>query len=157
MAGLEKKTAGRGLGRFAALTVLLFTAAGAVPATELSPAGRWTAVDDRTGQPRGTVRIYEENGAFFGKVEATRKAEDAKEHCDLCRDGRKGKPIIGLVVLRSLKKQGDEYAGGDILDVDTGKVYRCKLQLLEQGKKLLVRGYVIAPILGRSQIWIREP
>ncbi len=137
--------------------MLLFTALGAVPATEPSPAGRWTAVDDRTGQPRGTVRIYEQNGAFFGKIEATLKAADAKEHCDLCTDDRKGKPIIGLVVLRSLKKQGDEYAGGDILDVDTGTVYRCKLRLVEQGKKLLVRGYVLTPILGRSQIWIREP
>jgi len=157
LAGLEKKTTGGGLSGFAALTMLLFAAVGAVSATEPSPAGRWKTVDDRTGQPRGFVRIYEENGAFFGKIEGTLKAADAKEHCDLCTDGRKGKPIIGLVVLRSLKKQGDEYAGGDILDVDTGKVYRCKLQLLDQGKKLLVRGYIVTPILGRSQIWIREP
>lgn len=136
---------------------MLFAAAAGLGATDLSLAGRWRAVDDRTGQPRGIVRIYEENGAFFGKIETARKPEEAKEHCDLCVDGRKGKPIIGLLVIRSMKKQGDEYAGGDILDPDTGKVYRCKLQLLDQGKKLLVRGYVYTPILGRSQIWIREP
>jgi uncharacterized protein (DUF2147 family) len=154
---LEKKTMGGRRSRFAGLTLLLFTAVGGVAATDLSPAGRWKTVDDRTGLPRGVVRIYEENGAFFGKIESGLKAGDAKEHCDLCTDDRKGKPVIGLVVMRSMKKQGDEYGGGDILDPDTGKVYRCKLQLLEQGKKLLVRGYMIAPILGRSQTWTREP
>lgn len=138
------------------ITVMLAAAVG-LGAADLSPAGRWRAVDDRTGEPRGIVHIYEENGAFFGKIETTLKSEEAKEHCDLCADGRKGKPIIGLLVIRSLKKQGDEYGGGDILDPDTGKVYRCKLQVLDQGKKLLVRGYMYTPILGRSQIWIREP
>jgi uncharacterized protein (DUF2147 family) len=137
--------------------VLVFTALGGVAAADLSPAGRWKTVDDRTGQPRGVVRIYEQNGAFFGKVEASLKAEEAKEHCNLCTDDRKDKPVIGMVVMRSMKKQGDEYGGGDILDPDTGKVYHCKLQLLDQGKRLLVRGYMIVPILGRSQTWIRVP
>ncbi len=154
---MGKKTARGRRNGFAGLTVLLFTAVGGVAAADLSPAGRWKTVDDRTGLPRGIVRIYEENGAFFGKIEAGLNAEEAKEHCDLCTDDRKGKPVIGMVVMRSMKKQGDEYGGGDILDPDTGKVYRCKLQLLDQGKKLLVRGYMIVPILGRSQTWIRLP
>lgn len=154
---MGKKTSRGRRNGFAGLTVLLFTAVGGVPAADLSPAGRWKTVDDRTGLPRGIVRIYEESGAFFGKIEAGLNAEEAKEHCDLCTDDRKGKPVIGMVVMRSMKKQGDEYGGGDILDPDTGKVYRCKLQLLDQGKKLLVRGYMIVPILGRSQTWIRLP
>jgi uncharacterized protein (DUF2147 family) len=137
--------------------MLVFTVVGGVAAADPSPAGRWKTVDDRTGQPRGVVRIYEQNGAFFGKVEASLKAEEAKEHCNLCTDDRKDKPVIGMVVMRSMKKQGDEYGGGDILDPDTGKVYHCKLQLLDQGKRLLVRGYMIVPILGRSQTWIRVP
>ena len=122
-----------------------------------SPAGRWKAVDDKTGAARGIVQIYEDHGALFGKIEAALKPNEAEEHCDRCTDDRKGKPIIGLVVLRGLRKQGDEYGGGDILDPDTGLVYRCKLRLLDEGKRLLVRGYIFAPLLGRSQIWIREP
>jgi uncharacterized protein (DUF2147 family) len=139
------------------LALLLSAALGSAAATDLSPAGRWKTVDDRTGLPRGIVRIYEQNGAFFGKVEVGLKAEEAKEHCDLCTDDRKGKPVIGMVVIRAVKRQGEEYGGGDILDPDTGKVYRCKLQLLDQGKRLLVRGYMFTPILGRSQTWIRVP
>lgn len=122
-----------------------------------SPEGRWKTIDDRTGTARGIVRIYEDHGALFGKIEAAFRQEEAKEHCSLCTDDRKGQPIIGLVVLRGLHKQGDEYGGGDILDPDTGRVYRCKLRLLDGGKRLLVRGYVAVPILGRSQIWVREP
>jgi uncharacterized protein (DUF2147 family) len=139
------------------LALLLSAALGGSAATDLSPAGRWKTVDDRTGMPRGIVRIYEQNGAFFGRIEASVKAQEAKEHCDLCTDDRRGKPVIGMVVIRAVKKQGEEYGGGDILDPDTGKVYRCKLQLLDQGKRLLVRGYMFTPMLGRSQTWIRVP
>jgi len=139
------------------LAPIFLTAVGAQFAANPSPAGRWRTVDDKTGVARGIVRIYEEHGALFGKVEAALKPNEAEERCDLCTDDRKGKPIIGMVVLRGLRKQGDEYGGGDILDPDTGMVYRCKLRLLDEGKRLLVRGYLFAPLLGRSQIWVREP
>jgi len=142
--------------RWDALAALFLAAVSGQCAANLSPAGRWKAIDDKTGEARGIVRIYEEHGALFGKIEAAVKDGEAKEHCDLCRDDRKGKPIIGLLVLRGLRKQGEEYGGGDILDPDTGLVYRCKLRLLDEGKRLLVRGYLFAPLLGRSQIWIRE-
>lgn len=137
--------------------VICLAASGRVCAADLSPAGRWETVDDKTGQPRGIVRIYEEHGALFGKIEAALKPDEAAEHCELCTDDRKGKPIIGLVVMRRLRKQGNEYGGGDILDPDTGTVYRCKLRVLDEGRKLLVRGYLGVPILGRTQIWVRKP
>jgi len=126
-------------------------------ASDLSPAGLWKTVDDKTGEPKGMVRIYEHNGAFFGKIESSLKAEHAKERCELCTDERKNKPIIGLVILRGLKKQGEEFSGGDILDPESGTVYRCKLRVLDQGKTLVVRGYVGVSVLGRSQTWLRVP
>ena len=61
------------------------------------------------------------------------------------------------MIIRGLKKNGDEYSGGDILDPENGMVYRCKLRLIESGSKLVVRGYFVIPLLGRSQIWIRQP
>ena len=30
--------------------------------------GLWKTVDDKTGQPRGVVHIYEEHGQYFGKI-----------------------------------------------------------------------------------------
>ena len=43
-----------------------------------------------------------------------------------------------------------------ILDPDNGKVYRSKLRLTDNGKKLSVRGYIGVPMLGRSQTWVRQ-
>jgi uncharacterized protein (DUF2147 family) len=126
-------------------------------AAEPTPAGLWKTIDDKTGSPKGFVRIYEQDGLFFGKVEGSVKPEDALERCDRCSGERKDKPVVGMVILRRLKNgSGSEYSGGDILDPDTGTVYRCSFRMSEQGTKLIVRGYLGLPILGRSQVWIRE-
>jgi uncharacterized protein (DUF2147 family) len=121
-----------------------------------TPVGLWKTVDDKTGEPRGLVRVYEENGEIWGRIEATLKPEEAHEHCDKCTDERKGKPVIGMVIMRRLKRNGGEYTGGDILDPDTGAVYRCKLKMADDGRKLLVRGYLGISLFGRSQVWTRE-
>lgn len=138
---------------------LVAVALAALPAVAAEPGitGRWRTVDDKTGKPKGIVLIWEQNGEFFGKVESSIDPKKANEICDLCKDERKNKPVTGMVVLRHMKRDGDEWSGGDILDPDNGKVYRCKAKLAEGGKKLLVRGYIGISLLGRSQTWTREP
>ncbi len=65
--------------------------------------------------------------------------------------------LIGMTILWGLTKQGDDnYQGGEILDPETGKIYRVKIRLEEGGKKLDVRGIIGFSLLGRSQTWIRE-
>jgi len=58
--------------------------------------------------------------------------------------------------LFGLKKDGDEYNGGKILDPGNGKLYSSKLTLADNNKKLNVRGYIGTPFLGRTQVWLRE-
>jgi uncharacterized protein (DUF2147 family) len=123
---------------------------------ELTPTGQWKTIDDKTGKPRAIIRVYEQNGRWFGKVERS-LAEEPKERCDKCSDERKNQPIIGMVVLRNMQKRGDEYSGGDILDPDNGSVYRCKMRLSDGGKTLDVRGFIGFALLGRTQVWHREP
>lgn len=55
-----------------------------------------------------------------------------------------------------MKQAGNEYHGGDILDLDNGSVYRCKFKLIDGGKQLSVRGYLGFSLFGRSQTWTRE-
>jgi uncharacterized protein (DUF2147 family) len=55
-----------------------------------------------------------------------------------------------------LKKDGDQYGGGEILDPKNGKIYRARMQLIEGGRKLEVRGYVGLSLFGRSQTWLRQ-
>ncbi len=130
----------------------------ALPAMAAEPGitGRWRTVDDKTGKPKGIVLIWEQDGEFFGKVESSIDPTKANEICDLCKDERKNKPVTGMVVLRHMKRDGDEWNGGDILDPDNGKVYRCKARLEDGGKKLIVRGFIGISLLGRSQTWTRE-
>jgi uncharacterized protein (DUF2147 family) len=65
--------------------------------------------------------------------------------------------MIGLEVLRGVKKGSEDntWDGGTILDAAEGKIYKVRLQPVDGGKKLEVRGYVGMPMLGRTQTWIR--
>ena len=125
-------------------------------AQTLSPTGLWQTVDDKTGQPRSLIRIEENNGTLTAPVEKGLLATDTGNAvCHKCSDDRKDQPIIGMNIVRGLKKNGDQYDGGTILDPDNGKVYKCKMQLDKTGNQLEVRGYIGISLVGRSQIWTR--
>ena len=141
---------------FAVLLCLSGLALRAAPAdSAATPAGRWRTFDDKTGKAKAIILLYEEKGLLFGRVE-TLVDPDAVKICDKCGDERKGRAVTGMVVVRRMKKDGDEYTGGDILDPKNGSVYRCKMRLIDQGRKLSVRGYLGISLLGRSQTWIRD-
>ncbi len=141
----------------AALAASLLAPHAIVLANDASPVGLWKTIDDKSGKPRSLVRISESNGVLSGKIEKLFKepGEDTNPKCDKCEDERKDQPIIGMTFLKGLKKEGSEYTGGEILDPNNGKIYRSKLTLIEDGKKLNVRGYVGAPMFGRTQVWVR--
>jgi uncharacterized protein (DUF2147 family) len=104
------------------------------------------------------IRISENKGELEGKIEKLFRApaEDQNPKCDKCEGVNKDQPILGMVFMSGLKKTGDDYSGGQILDPDNGKVYKAKATLVEGGKKLNVRGYIGVPMLGRSQVWLRQ-
>jgi uncharacterized protein (DUF2147 family) len=62
---------------------------------------------------------------------------------------------MGLDILTGLRADGDEWTGGEILDPDTGKVYKAKIKLTDGGKKLVLRGFIGFSLIGRSQTWVR--
>ena len=129
----------------------------AVHAADLqSPAGLWKTIDDKTGKPRAIVRIYVEDGKYFGKIEQSFTPGAASRVCSVCTDERKNQPIIGLLIVRNMAQHGGEYGGGDILDPDNGSVYRCKFHLEQGGTVLVVRGFIGFSFLGRSQTWQRQ-
>lgn len=135
-------------------------AAASVFADSGSPAGLWRTIDDKTGKERSLIRITETNGVFEGKVEQllNRQPDDDPENlCRKCEGARKDQPIIGMTILWGLKKEGDQYSGGEILDPKNGKVYRAKMKLVDDGAKLEVRGFIGVSLFGRSQVWVREP
>lgn len=126
-------------------------------AQQATPIGVWKTIDDETGKPKSLVRISESNGELRGKIEKLfREAgEEQNPKCDKCEGSLKDQPILGMTIITGMKKDGDEYNGGQILDPANGKVYRSKMSVIDGGKKLDVRGYIGVPLLGRTQTWIR--
>lgn len=129
-----------------------------VLAQATSPVGLWRNIDDKTGQPRALVRVTESQGTLQGRIERVFPApgESPDPKCVKCEGANRNAPVVGLLIMTELRKTGDEYADGQILDPDSGSTYRSRVRLLENGQKLSVRGYIGIPALGRTQVWIRE-
>ncbi|MGH8231512.1 MAG: DUF2147 domain-containing protein [Steroidobacteraceae bacterium] len=148
----------RGPRALCALMLIGIAASGAaaVGADDLTSAtGWWQPIDHKTGKVLGLIRIYQQNGLFFGRVEPASSDDDRSRRCTRCTDERRDQPIIGLVLIRNMRLQGDEYLGGDILDPDTGRIYGCKFRLTKGGRELIMRGFFGVSLFGRSQIWQR--
>lgn len=144
----------RALLRRSAIPIFLMLA-GAAQAQAPSPAGLWRSYDDRTGRERGLIRIREEAGQLIGSITGTIDPAEAARTCDNCKGDRHGRPILGLTILTGLHRQGEGWAGGEIVDPETGSVYRCSLRLAKGGAELVLRGYIGIPLFGRTQTWRR--
>ncbi|MFT5077936.1 MAG: hypothetical protein ACI825_000959 [Planctomycetota bacterium] len=116
--------------------------------------GKWKTIDDVSGEAKSIIDIYERDGKVYGKVTQilTEGREDSV--CTECDGEDKGKPILGLEIIRGLEKDGDVYEDGEILDPENGKRYKCYIELVENNK-LKVRGYIGFSLLGRTQYWYR--
>ncbi len=137
----------------AALLSLGLIAAGAAHASD-GVIGTWKTIDDETKEAKALVQISEVGGEYQGKIVKLFKNPDAK--CDKCDGDRKDKPINGMTILWNLKKSGDTYEGGKILDPKSGKIYSSKAKLADGDKKLEVRGFLGVALLGRTQTWERQ-
>ena len=116
--------------------------------------GRWKTIDDETGQAKSIVEIYEASGKVYGKVIEIFDEKRKNDICKECSGTDKNKPIQGMVILRGLEKDDDEYSGGKIIDPKNGKIYKCTIAL-ESKDKLKIRGYIGFSLIGRSQYWVR--
>jgi uncharacterized protein (DUF2147 family) len=103
--------------------------------------GKWVTVDDGSNEAKSVVEIFEQKGEYYGKIVKIFSGEDPDPACDRCpaEDDRYMKKIIGMEIIKNMKKVDEEYVDGSILDPEEGKVYRCKLWL--EGSYLMVRGY----------------
>lgn len=134
--------------------LLFFACAGAAAAT---PEGLWQTMDDHSGQVRAIVRIVAVGGEYQGRIEKTfpQPGEAANPVCEACDGERRGQPLAGMLIVERMRQDGDEFVGGQILDPENGTTYRCRMSLADNGRKLIVRGYIGISLFGRSQTWLR--
>jgi uncharacterized protein (DUF2147 family) len=138
------------------LTALALGTLCASAMAQMTPVGLWKTIDDKDGSAKSEIRIIETNGVVSGKVERILDPEAKPgEKCVECSDERKDQPILGMEILRGLKKADgkDIWEGGNVLDPKNGKIYKATVTPIEGGQKLQMRGYI--GFFYRTQTWIR--
>ena len=67
----------------------------------------------------------------------------------------RSRPIVGLRVVEGFEYSGGgEWKHGRIYDPESGKTYKCKMRLTDEGV-LKVRGFIGFSLLGRTTEWTR--
>ncbi len=119
-----------------------------------TPLGVWKTIDDKTGEAKSHIEIYEDEGKLYGKIiKLLRKGPDTV--CEKCPGARKNKKLVGMIIIDELEPKDDFWKNGSILDPESGKEYGCSIWF-EDGEtdELRVRGKHWTGLY-RTQTWYR--
>lgn len=121
--------------------------------------GVWQIADD-AGNPHGWFKIYLRNGTYEGQIVKVFFApgeEAATLLCTACHGAQKNAPALGLTFMVGMRQDGMAYENGRILNPLDGHLYRARMDLSDDGSRLVVQVYLTAEKLGRPRTWQRVP
>ena len=87
-------------------------------AAEPSAAGLWEQVDEKSGQAESWFRITERNGVYEGAIVKIffKPGEDPNWVCDKCEGTERGAPVLGLTLVKGMRRNGLKYEDGTIIE-----------------------------------------
>lgn len=142
----------------AALSALLLLAVSA-PSWAGELAGVWQEYDDQTGKVEALIRIEKmPDNTYEGKIIKLMASVVGENHkvCSNCKGELHNQPLLGMRILYGMKRKDSlTYEGGEIIDPDEGKIYRCIMRLSEDGKTLEVTGFIGISLFGQTETWRR--
>lgn len=128
---------------------------------EPSAEGLWEQIDEKTGKAESWFRIYKKGDVYEGQIVKMfpKPGEDPNKEwrCDKCEGEDKGAPVLGMALIKGMKRNGLAYENGTITDPRDGSVYRALMNLSPDNKTMEMRGYLGISLFGRSQTWKRLP
>ena len=119
--------------------------------------GQWNTYDDKTGELRSTVKIYEENGSYQAVITTLyEKDNNGKYQVMKAPYAKEFEGVVGTKLFREMKADG-EHLKGKIYDPESQKTYFGKVSYKAKTDELILRGSLDkAGLLGRSQSWKRK-
>ncbi|MBX9705520.1 MAG: DUF2147 domain-containing protein [Gammaproteobacteria bacterium] len=139
--------------------------AAATPTPAATPDGYWAAKDDSTGKVLSVIQVWKAaDGSYDGRiykimdVTVDGKRQDPSDKCTTCSGVLANKPFLCMQVVYNMQASTDTantWDSGQAYDPKTDNTYKAKMWLDDSGNVLNVRGYIMMPLLGRTQVWTR--
>lgn len=109
------------------------------------------------------VEIFQDGETFAGKIVWLSEKSATDENGNPALDDNNPdpelakQPIVGLRLAHSFTHVGgNDWEGGFIYDPESGKTYKCLMELKKGGKELKVKGFIGISLIGRSEYWTRK-
>lgn len=138
--------------------LFLFVATATLAQAQVSKMlGQWNTYDDKTGDLRSTVNIYEENGTYQAVI-TTLYEKDASGKYKVMKApyAKEYEGVVGTKLFSEMKVHGEQLKGM-VYDPESQKTYNGKVSYKSKSDELIVRGSLDkAGLLGRSQTWKRK-